>query len=310
MRQAPIPTLQDWACGQLGLKGCPFTPLAGDAGSRRYWRLGGGDDSAILVSYPQGEQAAMAAFTRIAKALAEAGVLVPEPLAATDNAMLLPDLGDRLLSGLAPSERGPWYRKAVALLAKVQGLTLELPQAGMAFVQRKRDLFQDWYLGRHLGVELAPGRLDGVFALLFDNFFAQPLVPAHRDYHGRNLHLVGQELAVIDFQDMQLLPLAYDAVSLIRDSYVALSLEEEEALIAQAFAQQAKTGDQAQFRRWLDLTGVLRQLKVLGIFCRLHYQDGKSGYLQDLVPTRDKLLRVARGYPELAPLVALLDANS
>ena len=41
-------------------------------------------------------------------------------------------------------------------------------------------------------------------------------------------------------------------------------------------------GSPAQFLRWFDLIGVQRHIKVLGIFARLWYRDGKPGYLQDL----------------------------
>ena len=40
-----------------------------------------------------------------------------------------------------------------------------------------------------------------------------------------------------------------------------------------------------QFLRWFDLIGVQRHIKVLGIFCRLWYRDGKPGYLPDLPRT-------------------------
>ncbi|EKE75735.1 aminoglycoside phosphotransferase family protein [Gallaecimonas xiamenensis] len=309
MRDNTVEALKIWAGEHLGQPDLTFSPLAGDAGSRRYWRITHPGGTVIAVLYPDSETSQADRFVSCATWLAGQGIKVPLPLARQGNWMLLPDLGERLLSGLAADQRPAWYAKAIALLGKLQGLDVPLDRAGQPFVQRKQDLFQQWYLKRHLGVALAPGQLDGIFQLLFNNFFEQPAVPAHRDYHGRNLHCVGDQLAVIDFQDLQLLPLTYDAVSLIRDSYVALSPAEEQALIQQGFAQQAHTGDLAQYRRWLDLTGVLRQLKVLGIFCRLHYQDGKSGYLKDLAPTRDKLLRVARQYEELAPLVALLDEH-
>jgi aminoglycoside/choline kinase family phosphotransferase len=41
-------------------------------------------------------------------------------------------------------------------------------------------------------------------------------------------------------------------------------------------------GDAQQFRRWFDWMGLQRHLKVLGIFARLWYRDGKAGYLADL----------------------------
>ena len=40
--------------------------------------------------------------------------------------------------------------------------------------------------------------------------------------------------------------------------------------------------DEREFIRWFDLMGLQRHIKVLGIFARLYYRDGKSGYLKDL----------------------------
>jgi aminoglycoside/choline kinase family phosphotransferase len=57
-----------------------------------------------------------------------------------------------------------------------------------------------------------------------------------------------------------------------------------------------------EFLRWFDLIGVQRHLKVLGIFARLWYRDGKSGYLADLPRTLDYVREAARLYPELHAL--------
>ena len=47
--------------------------------------------------------------------------------------------------------------------------------------------------------------------------------------------------------------------------------------------------------------GLQRHLKVLGIFCRLWYRDGKDGYLKDLPLTLKYALDVAQRYKDLAP---------
>ena len=52
--------------------------------------------------------------------------------------------------------------------------------------------------------------------------------------------------------------------------------------------------------------GVQRHLKVLGIFCRLYYRDGKDGYLGDLPLVWRYSDEVMALYPELAELRALL----
>jgi aminoglycoside/choline kinase family phosphotransferase len=53
------------------------------------------------------------------------------------------------------------------------------------------------------------------------------------------------------------------------------------------------------FLRWFDLVGLQRHLKVLGIFARLWYRDGKSGYLADLPRTLDYVCDAARRYAQL-----------
>jgi aminoglycoside/choline kinase family phosphotransferase len=50
---------------------------------------------------------------------------------------------------------------------------------------------------------------------------------------------------------------------------------------------------------WFDLIGLQRHIKVLGIFARLWYRDGKNGYLPDLPRTLEYVLDAARRYREL-----------
>jgi hypothetical protein len=66
-------------------------------------------------------------------------------------------------------------------------------------------------------------------------------------------------------------------------------------------------GGPAQFLRWFDLIGVQRHIKVLGIFARLWYRDGKPAYLRDLPLTFDYVRESCRLYPELGPLSEFLE---
>jgi N-acetylmuramate 1-kinase len=54
--------------------------------------------------------------------------------------------------------------------------------------------------------------------------------------------------------------------------------------------------------------GAQRHLKVLGIFSRLNYRDGKADYLEDTPRFIGYLRATAARYRELNPLLALLDA--
>ncbi len=58
----------------------------------------------------------------------------------------------------------------------------------------------------------------------------------------------------------------------------------------------------AQMLRWFDVIGIQRHLKVLGIFARLWYRDGKPGYLKDLPLTLRYVVEACARFPELTAL--------
>jgi hypothetical protein len=117
---------------------------------------------------------------------------------------------------------------------------------------------------------------------------------------------------ILDFQDAVYGPITYDLVSLLRDAYVAW---EEERVIDWAVRYWEKArkaglpvaGDFADFYRDFEWMGAQRQLKVLGIFARLSYRDGKDGYLKDQPLVMRYLQRTCERYRELAALAHLLD---
>ena len=65
--------------------------------------------------------------------------------------------------------------------------------------------------------------------------------------------------------------------------------------------------DFAEFYRDFEWMGVQRQLKVLGIFARLYYRDGKSAYLDDMPRVLQGLLLACARYRELDALARVLD---
>jgi hypothetical protein len=109
---------------------------------------------------------------------------------------------------------------------------------------------------------------------------------------------------VIDFQDALRGPVGYDLVSLFKDCYISWSRERVERWV-KGYRRVlgnlgANVGDsEYQFLRWFDVIGVQRHIKVLGIFCRLWYRDGKAGYLGDLPLTFEYVRDACKRYPEL-----------
>lgn len=65
--------------------------------------------------------------------------------------------------------------------------------------------------------------------------------------------------------------------------------------------------DFGDFYRAFEWMGVQRHLKVLGIFARLNYRDGKSNYLNDMPLVMEYLQKTCDRYRELSPLLTLFD---
>ena len=65
----------------------------------------------------------------------------------------------------------------------------------------------------------------------------------------------------------------------------------------------------ARLRRDIDLIGVQRHLKVIGIFARLCHRDGKPKYLADAPRFFAYLDAVLPGYPELHGLQRFIAAR-
>ena len=128
----------------------------------------------------------------------------------------------------------------------------------------------------------------------------------------RNLMLCEPNPGVLDFQDAVIGPISYDIASLLRDAFISW----EEARVidwcarywdAAKRARLPVDADFAEFYRAFEWMGLQRHLKVLGIFARLTYRDGKAKYLADTPRFLGYARAVAGRYAALAPLARLLD---
>jgi aminoglycoside/choline kinase family phosphotransferase len=312
--------LERWLGEQLPGARFALTPASEDASFRRYFRATLDDGASFVVMDAPPDKEDCRPFVHVARLLHEAGVHAPR-VHAQDLAqgfLLLSDLGQRTyLQELAPGNAGELFADATGALIRWQLATRpgELPPYDEALLRREMQLFPDWYVARHLGVEPSAGQketLERIFALLAASALAQPRVYVHRDYMPRNLMLADPNPGVLDFQDAVIGPITYDMVSLMRDAFV--SWDEEPVLDwTVRYWEKARSAglpvdaDFGAFWRAFEWMGLQRHLKVLGIFARINYRDGKPKYLADT----PRFLRYARGvagrYSALAPLNRLLD---
>jgi aminoglycoside/choline kinase family phosphotransferase len=259
-------------------------------------------------------------FVRVAALLHEAGLNAPRVLAQdlSQGFLLLTDLGiATYLAALDASNAARLFDDATSALVQWQSATRDglLPPYDAALLRRELDLFPHWYLERHLGIVLdgeARQDLERVFALLIASALAQPRVFVHRDYMPRNLMVCDPNPGILDFQDAVLGPITYDVVSLFRDAFV--SWEEARVLdwTVRYWEKARARGlpvepDFGAFYRAFEWMGLQRHLKVLGIFARIRYRDGKPGYLEDAPRFLAYARATASRYAALAPLIALLD---
>jgi N-acetylmuramate 1-kinase len=131
-------------------------------------------------------------------------------------------------------------------------------------------------------------------------------VLCHRDYHSRNLMLHGGSLYIIDFQDARMGPDTYDLVSLLRDSYVDLTPQQVDELIAFFLALKGRS-DEVEFRRRFDLMALQRNLKALGTFGYMTTSRNNTVYIQYIPRTVAYVKANLANYPRFDRLRSLID---
>jgi aminoglycoside/choline kinase family phosphotransferase len=316
--------IHDWVAGPLKLNATTLAPASSDASFRRYFRVTTADGRTFIVmDAPPGKED-VRPYLKVSSLLESVGVHVPHvhEQDVERGLLLLEDLGATLyLARLnAGGDPDSLYGDALNALATIQlqgrDAAAELAPYDGEALRREMALMPEWFCARHLGlndVAAEQGVIAAAFELLIEEALAQPQVFVHRDYHSRNLMVIRERNpGVIDFQDAVRGPIGYDLVSLLKDCYISWPRERVERWVSGYRALLAKRGgpigkDEREFLRWFDLIGVQRHIKVLGIFARLWYRDGKNGYLRDLPLTLEYVRDTCRRYGELAELSRLVE---
>lgn len=315
--------LEHWLSSLTGpaLQLGSLRPASSDASFRRYFRIDGGAGLSYVAMDAPPPQEDVRPFVRVADLFGSCGVSVPRILAQDTECgfLLLSDLGmttyaQQLNSGNAHK----LYLDAIDALVQLQSRSQPqiLPEYDRALLLRELMLFPDWYISRHLGLTLSQAQTDAlqqVFDALLANNLAQGKVFVHRDYHSRNLMVQEHNNpGILDFQDAVYGPVTYDLASLLRDAYVRWDEEMVLDWVVRYWERAKRAGlpvnpDIDGFYLDFEFMGLQRHLKILGIFARLHYRDGKDAYLKDLPLVMEYVRKTAQRYSALKPLLRLLD---
>ncbi len=304
-----------------------ISSASADASFRRYFRVTGDSGATAIVMDAPPPAEDVRPFINMTNLLAGGGVHVPAILAQDEarGFLLLDDFGrTTYLAALVDADestRQSLFSDAITSLVRLQQIdplraATPLGHYDAALLRREIMLFPDWYLHRHLNAALTDDEknaLERGYATLVASALAQPTVLVHRDYMPRNLMVTpDRNPGVIDYQDAVIGPITYDVASLMRDAF--LSWEEPQIIdwAARYWDQAKKAGlpvraDFSEFYREMEWMGLQRHLKVLGIFARINYRDGKPKYLADTPRFVQYVRHVAKRYQAFTPLLRLFD---
>ena len=330
-----------------GLLPGTLAAASSDAGFRRYLRIATADGRTLIVMDDPAQPNQLTRFVEVGQLMAGCGLHVPALLAhdAALGFALMEDLGTgSYIDALLQAQRAGDMTRPQALMRDATAALLRwqsceaaradgaLPPFDEAFVRRELQIFVDWCVQAHHGRqwdEKQRGYWDRTVTLLAANIAAQPRVPMHRDYMPRNLMVCPADAGtpgILDFQDAVMGPITYDIASLLRDAFISWEEAEELDWAVRYWEAARQAGlfgpdpaapsgedphemalDFGLFWRRLEWTVLQRQLKIMGIFCRLKHRDGKPHYAEDLPRFYAYVVKTATRYVELSPLLRLIE---
>lgn len=300
-------------------------PASADASFRRYFRIAGeglspGAPATYIVMDAPPERESIASFLKVDALMAEAGLNVPKILAVDEarGFILMSDLGRQTYLDVLNEDNARSLMDAATdalVLWQKASRPGVLPDYDHAVLKREIELFPEWYVKVHRGYTITDKQREIVercFERIIANNLNEARVFVHRDFMPRNLMVSDPMPGILDFQDALYGPLSYDIASLLRDAFISWDESFVLDTTIRYWEKARKAGipvpaDFGNFYRDVEFMGVQRHLKVLGIFARLNYRDGKPKYLEDTPRFIQYVRKTARRYIQLSPLTHLID---
>ena len=315
--------LHDWLKNGCHMHIHHIQALKGDASLRRYYRVLGQfpnqEPKQLILMDAKNAAENTEQFIFVGKLLESLAVRVPQiyQMNLKDGFLLLEDFGDTpLLDILNMNNVDVFYKAAFDTLANLQINASQLdnqnnlPPFDYSHMYSEVQLFIDWFLRRHLGInpdEPTLQMIQKTFDQLLKSIEKFPQTIIHRDFHSRNLMVMpNHSLGVIDFQDAMYGPRAYDVVSLLKDCYIVWD-EELQKKYCQYFLKKIHQADEFEsFWHEFQICGLQRHLKVLGIFARIVYRDHKLGFMGDLPRVWNYTIQALEKMPTYKPFYLYL----
>ena len=287
-----------------GFKEEDIIPIKNDASFRKYYRIK--NKKLIVMDAPPDKGESIEQFRTISDIIHTFNLSAPQIVSfdTKQGFMLLEDFGQTSFSNILNKDNeSKLYKKAIEVLIEInkQSKSKEkkiskLKSYSIDLLVNESLLFIDWYLEKRKG-ELVSSDQKKEFIKILNDFYnnikPQSSTLVLRDYHVDNLCFLNnqkslKQVGLIDFQDAVIGSPLYDLVSLLEDVRRPLRRNLQKKLLEIYIKAISINGQDAE--REMRFFSIQRNLKILGIFCRLSIRDKKDGYLKYL-PNAVKLLR-------------------
>ena len=278
--------------------------ISGDASFREFYRLKKNNKNSIVVFAKKEKFKNLAVYAVINNILNNNRINAPKLLSNhyKNDIIEISDLGEKSFYDHVISKKNKLnsYKLLIKLLIKMQKIKIKklykfekfkikIPKYTLSNLHKESDLFFDWYLKYFLRnkkinkiKKILRLELNKVYKKL--NYKNDTFV--HRDFHISNLMINKNKLGIIDSQDATIGNPLYDLVSVIDDVRIKLPNKLQNQLLDFYHKNSKLKNDLIQkLKNDFDILSVQRNLKILGIFVRLHKRDNKDNYLKFLPHT-------------------------
>ncbi len=287
-----------------GFKEEDIISIKNDASFRKYYRIK--NKNLIVMDAPPEKGESVEQFKTVADIIYDFNLSAPQiiSLDTKHGFMLLEDFGQTSFSKILNKDNeSELYKKAIEVLIEINRLSKSKEKRLSKLKSYSKDLlvnesllFIDWYLEKREGELISINQKKEFIQILSDNYNnikPQSSTLVLRDYHVDNLFYLSnqkslKQVGLIDFQDAVIGSPIYDLVSLLEDVRRPLATNLQNELLE--FYIKGVNINVQNFEQEIKFFSIQRNLKILGIFCRLAIRDKKDSYLKYL-PNTVKLLR-------------------
>lgn len=316
------PALHDFLKQNFKTDAFKIEKLQGDVSTRKFYRITASSKNYILM---EADAPSLPQFISIAEYLKSHGVSVPQIYNYDKNGfVLMEDGGDNHLEVLAKKnikKALPYYEEVLSQLAIIQTSILHSKQSCPAQeikftsekFQEELKATEEYCFQKHFKLSYDKEKLHQECKNLCDTITKLALCLTHRDFHSRNILVKnGNHVMIIDFQDARLGPYQYDVTSLLRDSYVLLPRDSQDALLTHYFKTVKKLDPKFEidtFLKHYNETTLQRSLKAAGTFTKVYHMGGGDFYLQYLKTTMFHVREVLKNMKTKYPILHNLTEN-